>query len=257
MSLPSPRTEAILALEAQDYEAAVRFCRQGLYRAPDSPEFNLLIAHAYWRQGKLDDAMRAVEMAAKKDRSARLLMLMAALRCSLGDLPGAIQATREALEHEPLQLALCFNLATYLAMQGEVVAAIQAYQELIRREPDCSQAHNNLGALLSALGDPDGAIVSLERAQKACPSDPVLALNLAREWACKGELERAKAAVSGALHLAEEVAEAHALLGWIHERQGLFSDAERAYRRALSLGMDTPVIREGQLRNAAREDRRG
>lgn len=257
MSVPSPRTKALLALEAQDYEAAVRFCLQRLYRAPDSPGLNLIIAHAYWRLGKLDDAMRSVEIATKYDKSARVLMLLAALRCSQGDLSGAIQATREALEHEPLHSALRFNLATYLAMQGEVAAAIQAYQELIRREPDCVPAHNNLGALLSALGDPDGAIVCLERAQKACPTDPVLGLNLAREWACKGELDRAKAAVMGALHLADEVAEAHALLGWIQERQGLFSEAECAYRRALILGMDSPAIREGQLRNAARGNQKG
>lgn len=219
MNVPSPRTEALLALEAQDYEAAARSCRLGLYRTPEQLELRLILAHAYCGMGKPSDALATLEVAARHEPKARVLLLLAALRCRCGDLSGAIQATRDALGIEPRQVSLHFNLASYLSMQGEVTAAIQTYQDLLRWAPDCVQAHSNLGGLLSSLGDPEGAIVSFKRAHKLCPDQPALALNLAREWARKGDLAEAEATLRTFPQEDLVWPEIHALRVWIQEQR--------------------------------------
>ena len=248
MNIRTACTEALRSYEAQDYAAVIRFCQQGLYQAPAMAELHYLSAYAYWKQGKRDEARRILETASKYVGGDRFLLLLSAMREENGDLQGAVETLRAAKESH---LSVRFNLAALLTRQGEIPNAIQGYQEILRQEPDSVPALNNLGALLAALGDPDGAIVCFERAQKVCPSDPISALNLAREWARKGELKHAEGALRQVLELAEEMAEVHALAGWIYEHTDRQKEAVRAYERALRLGLDTPELHEAYLRTAS------
>jgi tetratricopeptide (TPR) repeat protein len=248
MNVKTAKIEAFYALAAQDYDGVVRACRQGLYQAPDMAELHLIMAHASVASGRFAEAARSLEAASRSEpQSLRIRCAFATVLESAGEENRAIQEYRLVLEQDPRHVLARYNLATLLAAQGDAAGAIQEYQELIRQEPDCVQAHNNLGVLLSAIGDPDGAIASFERSRRACPGDAVSAVNLAREWAVKGELRRAEEALAEALDVAPEFGEALALSGWLSLQQGHYPQAEQAYRRALAAGFDTPETREGHL----------
>lgn len=248
MNVKTARVEAFYALAALDYEGALKACRQGLYQSPDNVELHLITAHSHMRSGRFEEGVRAFEAAATcAPADSRLRCLLAIARDQAGDTQGALAEFREIVAADPLQVTARYHLASLLGSLGEFALAINEYQELVRQEPECVQAHNNLGVLLSAMGDPDGAIASFERARRANPGDAVSAVNLAREWAVKGELKRAEDAIAQALDVSAEFGEALALAGWIHLQQKRYVEAEGAYRAALASGFDTPETRAGHL----------
>lgn len=250
MNVKTARVEAFYALADYDYEGALRACRQGLYQAPDNIELHLITAHSHMRTGRYVEGVRAFEAAlAYAPGDSRLRCLLAVAKDQAGDQQGAIADFREILSYDPMQVTARYHLASLLASVGEVALAVNEYQELVRQEPECVQAHNNLGVLLSALGDPDGAIASFERARRVNPGDAISAVNLAREWAVKGDLKRAEDAITQALDISAEFGEALALAGWIYFHQKRFAEAEQAYRGALAAGFDTPETREGHLKS--------
>lgn len=252
MNVKTARTEAYQALGQGDPEAALRFCRQGLYQAPDQLDLLLIEGHAYMRCAMFAQAAQSFEQAAvAMPDSPRLRCLLAAARERIGNIAGATEEYRAILSYDPRMLAARYNLATLLAEQGDFLGAIHEYQELIRQEPDCVQAHNNLGVILEQLGDAEGAIASFERARRACPGDAISAVNLARAWVFKGELRRAEEALSEALDVAPLFGEALALAGWLLLATGKPVEAEIAYRQALAEGFDTPETREGHARAAS------
>lgn len=247
MNLKTARNTALEALEREDFDAAVRACLQGLYSAPRSVDLYLIKGHVHLRAGQAREAVAAFEAALSGSAgSTRIRCLLAAARDQAGDLSGAIEDYRAVLVQEPLRVAARYNLALLLVATEDVAGAVREYQELLRHEPQCVQAYNNLGVLLSAQGDADGAIASFERARRACPEDPVSALNLAREWAARGAYARAEEALALVLALSPEFGEALALAAWLHLRQGRWVEAERSYRLALEAGFDTPEVQEGR-----------
>jgi len=251
MNVKTARVEAFYALAALDYEGALRACRQGLYQAPDNVELQLITGHSHLRSGRYMEGLRAFEAAVTYAPSdSRLRCLLGIAKDMAGDAQGALAEFREILAYDPMQVTARYHLASLLSSVGELAAAVNEYQELVRQEPDCVQAHNNLGVLLSALGDPDGAIASFERARRANPGDAVSAVNLAREWAVKGELKRAEDAILQALDVSMEFGEALALAGWIYFHQKRYAEAEQAYRGALSAGFLTPETQEGHLKSS-------
>lgn len=246
MNVKTARTEAYFALEAHDMDGALRFCRQGLYQAPDHLDLLLIQGHAHMRKGNFEEGVRNFERAAQvSPDSPRLRCLLAAACEAAGHRHAAIQEYRSILTYDPTMLAARYNLATLLADEGDLMGAITEYQDLIRQEPDCVQAHNNLGVLLGQVGDVEGAIASFERARRACSSDAVSAVNLARCWVLKGDLRRAEEALGEALDVADMFGEALAMAGWILLATGKPIEAENAYRTALAAGFDTPEAREG------------
>ncbi|MNY10939.1 tetratricopeptide repeat protein [compost metagenome] len=247
MNLKTARVMALAALEREDHDAAIRACLQGLYSAPRSTELHLIKGHVHMRAGQPAEAVAAFEAAlATTSDSTRIRAQLAAAKDKAGDLEGAIADYRAVLLQEPLRVAARYNLALLLVETQDVAGAIREYQELLRHEPQCVQAYNNLGVLLSAQGDADGAIASFERARRACPEDPVSALNLAREWAARGAYARAEEALALVLALSPEFGEALALAAWLHLRQGRWVEAERYYRLAFEAGFDTPEVQAGR-----------
>ncbi|HEY9897710.1 MAG TPA: tetratricopeptide repeat protein [Pantanalinema sp.] len=247
MNLRTARLMALEALAREDHDGALRACLQGLYSAPRATELYLIKGHVLLRADRPLEAVAAFEAAlAASSGSTRIRCLLAAARDRAGDLEGAVADYRAVLVQEPLRVAARYNLALLLVAKEDVAGAVREYQELLRHEPLCVQAHNNLGVLLSAQGDADGAIACFERARRACPEDPVSALNLAREWADRGAYARAEEALALVLALSPEFGEALALAAWLHLRQGRWVEAERSYRLAAEAGFDTPAVQEGR-----------
>jgi tetratricopeptide (TPR) repeat protein len=235
------------ALAAGDFEEAVRCFKRAAYQAPGSPEPRLLIGHVYLQQENPGEAIAEFEAAGRiAPASARPMMMAALASRQAGRNAQAREFLRRAIALEPERSALRYQLATSLAEAGKVPEAIVEYQGLLQKDPECLPALSNLGCLLASQGDPEGAIACFERVLALCPGELVATYNLARERAHRGDFTQAGQYLQQAIERAPEFGEAYALLGWISLSQGLFSEAERAYRAAMAKGYDLPEVRMGQ-----------
>lgn len=235
------------ALAAGDFEEAVRCFKRAAYQAPGSPEPRLLIGHVYLQMENVAEAISEFEAAGRiAPTSARPLMMAAMAARQVGRNAQAREFLRKAIALDPERTALRYQLATALAEAGEVLEAIREYQGLLQKDPECLPALSNLGCLLASQGDPDGAIACYERILSLCPGELVATYNLARERAHRGDFTQAGQYLVQVIERAPEFGEAYALQGWISLSQGLFSEAERAYRAALAKGYDLPEVRMGQ-----------
>ncbi len=89
---------------------------------------------------------------------------------------------------------------------------------------DVADLHNNLGSVLAAVGELDGAVAALDRALRLRPDYPEAHLNRGRALVRIGRLDEAAAEFAEALRLRPELVEA---------RRGLDA-ARRARRRSVS-----------------------
>ncbi|MNR82095.1 tetratricopeptide repeat protein [compost metagenome] len=235
------------ALAAGDFEEAVRCFKRAAYQAPGSPEPRLLIGHVYLQLGNSGEAIAEFEAAGRiAPTSARPLMMAAMAAHQAGKNAQARDFLRGAIALEPERVEPRYQLATALAEAGEVTEAIREYQGLLQKDPECLPALSNLGCLLILQGDPEGAIACFERVLTLSPGELVATYNLARERAHRGDFTQAGQYLLQVIERTPEFGEAYALLGWISLSQGLFTEAERAYRAAIGKGYDLPEVRMGQ-----------
>jgi type IV pilus biogenesis/stability protein PilW len=81
----------------------------------------------------------------------------------------AVQVLTEAVQMNPADEDVHYDLGLALARLGKVDEAIQQYQEALRLLPDYVEAHNNLGNLLMRSGRVEQAIQHFEAALKTMP----------------------------------------------------------------------------------------
>ncbi len=161
------------------------------------------------------------DVAENHGQKAGLLINLSAGRNSVGDIEGALEAIRDAVEilrrlaaanapRYERNLALSLNnLSNALDEAGDAAAALEAIREavVIRRRlaatnptrygPDLAQSLNNLSGLLSDAGDLMGALESIREAVEirrrptgasAARYDPNLASSLSNLSNCLGEV---------------------------------------------------------------------
>jgi tetratricopeptide (TPR) repeat protein len=106
----------------------------------------------------------------------------------------------------------------------------RAHQQL-----DDALTHYNLGALLSATGRLDEAVVEYQHALNRDPADPDARSNLAAVLVKQGKLARATEELARALTIDPENANAHTNLGLVLAQQGQLERAVREFRTALRI----------------------
>jgi len=86
-----------------------------------------------------------------------------------GDLDGAMERYRRAIELEPRFAHAQNNLGNALRIKGDIPAAIEHFRAAIAARPNFADAHTNLGVALAGLGRTEEAI---ELYREACRLDP-------------------------------------------------------------------------------------
>lgn len=153
------------------------------------------IAH---HAGRLDEARAHYrDILASEPANGEVLYALAILAQQMGRPDVAVKRLREAVSHQPAQIALGNG---YLAL-GEPQRAARHYRAALRIDPGHAGSHLNLGNLLQHAGRIDQAARHFEQ---AIAPDP-------------------------------ELAEAHNSLGLLRQRQGRLEAASSHYRRAIAL----------------------
>ena len=125
--------------------------------------------------------------------------------------------------------------ASYLHRQQQFEAAQELYGRLLELAPNFAPVHSDLGALLEAAGDLDGALRALD---KAIECDNVFAeayANRATVLAHKGEFERALADHNKAIALKPQLAKCYVDRGATYLNLGRYDRAIADFSTALEI----------------------
>jgi tetratricopeptide (TPR) repeat protein len=189
-----------LANEKQ-FEAAKEVLLQALQQDPNYPTALSILAHARYQLGEKEAAMadlqRAISMA---PTSGPYYFALASWRVAQGDIDGAVDATQTAIRFEP---GSEFNWRLFGALrqdQKRYAEAAQAYRTALRLKPDEATARH-LAEVLAAMGEP-------EEARRVLTSAGLESSISASSWIA---------------------------IGAAQEKEKHFTEAERAYRKALAL----------------------
>ncbi|MBI3469558.1 MAG: tetratricopeptide repeat protein [Planctomycetes bacterium] len=109
-----------------------------------------------------------------------------------GDYRAAAEAYRSAIEHEPSDPVLHFNLGNVLFATSELEAAAEAFRAATEHDPAYVEAWNNLGSVLAELGRTEPAIAAFERALRIVPTYADAHYNLADTLKACGQESRAQ-----------------------------------------------------------------
>ena len=197
---------------------------------------NVGLAMLAYDRGDMDGAIqhyrRAVELRPTYDEGFNNLGNALAREGKIGE---AIEQYRHAISLNP-KLAEAHNgLGSALVQQGDVAEAIDQYRQALALKPDYAEAHNNLGVAISRSGDVSSA---MEHYQRALAIDSTYAdahTNWGNALVRLGKPGLAVPQYEAALRLHPENADVLRNLGVALAQQGKMGEAAVEFRRALTL----------------------
>jgi tetratricopeptide (TPR) repeat protein len=228
---PDPFLEAVRSYRAGDLTDALVRARHALALGGTDLRLHALAGLIAGQMGDPAGALphlKAVFAANQKDLSARINLANATLRT--GDAEGALAL---AGGHADIKLRRIAALADQ--QLGNEAAAIQGYQAVTAAVPSDFESWNNLGNLLAAADDLDGATSAFERAIAARSGVPVLYLNYSKalnRW--DRHAERQKLMREAAWRIPDN-ADIQCELGLAEASTGELAAAEKAFRTAIRL----------------------
>jgi tetratricopeptide (TPR) repeat protein len=194
-------SRAIFALNNQRPHDAERIAGEVLKADPRHARALHIFGHALLLQGRADDAIAALEPAAR----------------SL---------------HDP---AIDTQLAIALRQAGRIEDALARLKRAAKRRPPYPPAFNELGGLLFFMKRYDEAVEALGRGIEVAPALPELSMQLGHVFLALRNSARAKAAFARALEIAPGSASALWGMGKAHQQLGENQAAVEYFRRCLIL----------------------
>jgi tetratricopeptide (TPR) repeat protein len=245
--------------EAGHYEEALRQLRAAAAIDPESAFAHAAMAEVELLLGQPDRARESAQEALSLDADLPLA------RCAvgralyqLGDAPGAAREFGKALESDPANPDLLYNLAAALAAAGrndqiirEIAPAAQDVQD--------PQIARIVGEAFEAAGQKDRAREFLTRTAELLPESEEARLRVARSLREEGRLEEARAAVEELVRDMPRSAAALTELGLLEEAAGDPGKALQNYRAAIQLDRTAPqalthagrlLLPQGQVKEA-------
>ncbi len=176
-----------------------------------------------------DDALvgRTDELALTLNEGNRLL--------KLGKVDEAVAQYNRALQLNPDNEDVHFNLGIALARQGKLDEAIAQYREALKLMPDYAEVHNNLGNLLSRQGKLAEAAEEFRAALKIMPEHAAAHNNLGIVLARQQQNAEALKEFAEAARLMPDYVEAHFNLGTAYLADKRLAEAQAEFKTVLRL----------------------
>lgn len=175
-----------LALARHQFATALELGRQGLVLGPGSSTAQGVVVDALVELGRYPEAVDAVQKMVDLRPDLSSYARVSYVRELYGDLPGAVEAMRQAVEaggsvseNNAYVIVLYGNL---LALSGRRAEAAQAYEAALGAFPDFPAALAGQGRLAVAAGDLPAALALFGRAADIVPlPEYVIALGEVRQ----------------------------------------------------------------------------
>lgn len=236
---------------------------------------------AIHRAGRLDEAEQGYrDWLTEHPDDADALHLLAALRRERGDLAGAIELARRAVELAPERanfqstlagfmlharqfdearagftnalrlnpnaMGAALGIAQVAALQGDLAAASAALTKAERIAPDHPQVLSQRAGLAQARGDHALAVKLSMEAIKRNPNDPAIQLRVARSFAAQGQMTFAEQAYRNAIQLKPSLLSARIALAQMLLASGRPRDALAEFQAVLSQQANHPLALAGR-----------
>jgi len=164
-----------------------------------------------------------------------------------GDLAGAVQAYKQALELYPNDPDLKLGLARALSLSGHNEESKSLYQQLLSKNPDHADALEGLGNAFLRSNHPFEAGAIFERLTASHPANPEFQIALARVETRLGHYKHAREILSAVLTFHPHQREARLQLAYVKLYQGRYAAALADFTQLLKAD---PTDFEALLGNA-------
>jgi len=181
------------------YENAVAAYNSAINLNPFNPSLYLSLANLQAKQAKYDDALQSLGRSLQvKNNYLDAVFLLSQVYASKGDISNAIVAAKVAVQLNPQNAILQFQLGILNYNNKDYVGASQALFEAIKYRPDYANAKYFLGLSEARLNNTAKAIVQFEDLVKNNPENQEVALILSNLRSGKSIFADAKAPVTTA-----------------------------------------------------------
>ncbi len=224
-------------------EEAGQLCMRMLeHGSPADSEVRYLLAFLRYQQGRMGEALQAVEAALSRDpTAAKVLLLHGILLHATGKPVEALAQLTAAAARDPANAEIWYSRGVLLGEMARHEEALVSFDKALAIRP-AAECWNNRGAALQGLKRWPEALQSFDAALALRP-DPAISTNRARVLQDMGRFEEAVAACDRALSLAPD-----SVVAWIERGKALlgskrFAEAFASYDRALAIKPDhVPAI---------------
>jgi protein O-GlcNAc transferase len=194
------------------------------------------IGFEYFQAGRLAEAEAIfLQIATVDPANVPALEMLGCIADHAGKHQQALEFFNLAIQQNPADPFLHFNLGVSLHDQGRLKDALACYCRVISLKPDHAKSHNRLGVVLQQLGKPDEALPCYRTALALTPGDAEIHNNLGAALYKLGRTNEAQACYRKALEINPNYANAHNNLGVALQKLGSLDEALDCYRKALEL----------------------
>ncbi|MEL6345913.1 MAG: tetratricopeptide repeat protein [Myxococcota bacterium] len=163
---------AVQLLEADDLSRAARLCQQLIDAHPDGVGAYHLMGRILSAAGRPDDALQALDRAAKiAPDEPEIRFDQALIFQEAGRLEDAVTHWRAGLDISPRTTEAWMHLGGSLYEMGRLVDAERAYHQATEVDPEDPMAHFNRGLTLEALGRYADAVRAYQEVEIIDPMD--------------------------------------------------------------------------------------
>jgi tetratricopeptide (TPR) repeat protein len=155
------------------------------------------------KRHRFGEAIVLLRQLAAASPDAAIQTWLGRLLAQAGDLKGAEQALRQALEDAPESVQANYALSKVLLGREDFRGAAEAARRVLGQKPDHGLSHVLLGRALKALGPPGEAIAEFRRAVECSPDTSDCWLYLGEALAEAGQSAEARKCLEEAVRLAE------------------------------------------------------
>jgi tetratricopeptide (TPR) repeat protein len=174
-------------------------------QAPGWAELYYSMAVSYYFGHRYEDARHALDESLKRSPdSARSLFLFAVTLVNQGKNREAEASLRHAMALQPDNARYRFHLGSAQLRDDRPAEAQEAFRQAIRLKPDYALPHYELGKLLAHSGHPEDALHELEKAIQYEPGLVQAYYQLSRVAAALGQNEKSSQALATFNHLKKQ-----------------------------------------------------
>jgi len=229
---------AIYANEETLLQSAIR-------RNPLGPMAYYNLGLAYFRQGRLDDAIAQYQKVLQINPvETDALNNLGSAFLQLGRLDEAVAYYQKALTIKPDSAETHYNLGNAWFRQGRTDQAMTQYQVALAIDPDSAEAHYNLGNAFLQQGRMEEATAQYQKALDLKPDYAEAQNNLGNVLVQQGRVEAAVAHFQTALARKPGYADARNNLGSALLQLGRPDDAILQYQQALVIQPDDAEVHD-------------
>ncbi|MBB5062439.1 tetratricopeptide repeat protein [Granulicella mallensis] len=179
-------------------------------KSPSQPNFSIELGDAMRHTGNLPGAIDAYRQALKLDPlSSRAQRRLGVALGNAGQTDEALTVLQGAIDHEPDNALLWYEKALIESRRGDSDKAVADLRKTLELKPDFADAQNTLGSVLAQSGDIQHAETAFRAALTTNPYDSATRANLGRLLAGTGDWKQAAFHLQKAVQLDPANVNAH------------------------------------------------